>query len=57
MSASEISHQPLRLFFITCHKALISSQASLITQWALSFHFIAGINSQFQAQKAIKMCD
>lgn len=57
ISASEVSRQ-LLFTFIAPHKALISSKASvLITQWALSFHFIAGINSQFEAQKAIKMCD
>lgn len=57
ISASKVSRQ-LLFTFIATHKALISSKASvLITQWALSFHFIAGINSQFEAQKAIKMCD
>lgn len=56
LPAGESGHQ--RTAFITCYKTAISSQASsLITQPVLSFHFITGINNEFKAWKAIKMCD
>lgn len=56
LPAGESGHQ--RSAFIACHKTAISSQASsLITQPVLSFHFITGINNEFKAWKAIKMCD
>lgn len=44
--------------FITHHQTAISSPASsLITQPAFSSRFITGINNEFRAWKAIKMCD
>ena len=44
--------------FITNHQTAISSPASsLITQPAFSSRFITGINNEFRAWKAIKMCD
>lgn len=44
--------------FITHHQTAISSPASsLITQPAFSSCFITGINNEFRAWKAIKMCD
>lgn len=45
------------LYYRVIKHSFLSQASSLITQWALSFHFIAGINSQIEACKAIKMCD
>lgn len=44
--------------FITRHQTAIPAPASsLITQPAFSSRFITGINNEFRAWKAIKMCD
>lgn len=55
LPSSSVTNVP---HLLPCHKTAISSQASsLITQPVLSFHFITGINNEFKAWKAIKMCD